>query len=117
MDRQDALIKLTNTQINNLTQDININLRNIEKLRTELEKLKTDYAEMIVTSRKNQSTQNKLMFILSSRNFWQAYKRISYMKQYARPTEKNKEIKSKKRQLHFNNTMQSLLKKERKKNN
>ena len=83
MDRQDALIKLTNTQINNLTQDININLRNIEKLRTELEKLKTDYAEMIVTSRKNQSTQNKLMFILSSRNFWQAYKRISYMKQYA----------------------------------
>ena len=40
MDRQDALIKLTNTQINNLTQDININLRNIEKLRTELEKLK-----------------------------------------------------------------------------
>ena len=83
MDRQDALIKLTNTQINNLTQDINMNLRNIEKLRTELEKLKTDYAEMIVTSRKNQSTQNKLMFILSSRNFWQAYKRISYMKQYA----------------------------------
>ena len=83
MDRQDALIRLTNTQINNLTQDININLRNIEKLRTELEKLKTDYAEMIVTSRKNQSTQNKLMFILSSRNFWQAYKRISYMKQYA----------------------------------
>ena len=41
MDRQDALIRLTNTQINNLTQDININLRNIEKLRTELEKLKT----------------------------------------------------------------------------
>ena len=36
MDRQDALIKLTNTQINNLTQDININLINIEKLRTEL---------------------------------------------------------------------------------
>ena len=83
MDRQDALIRLTNTQINNLTQDININLRNIEKLRTELEKLKTDYAEMIITSRKNQSTQNKLMFILSSKNFWQAYKRISYMKQYA----------------------------------
>ena len=83
MDRQDALIRLTNTQINNLTQDININLRNIEKLRTELEELKADYAEMIVASRKNQSTQNKLMFILSSRNFWQAYKRISYMKQYA----------------------------------
>ena len=83
MDRQDALIRLTNTQINNLTQDINVNLRNIEKLRTELEELKADYAEMIVVSRKNQSTQNKLMFILSSRNFWQAYKRISYMKQYA----------------------------------
>ena len=37
---------------------------------------------MIVTSKKSINS-NKLMFILSSRNFWQAYKRISYMKQYA----------------------------------
>jgi len=83
IDRQDALIRLTNRQINRLNQEINLNLRNIELLRTELEKLKKDYAEMVVAARKNQSTQNRLMFLLSSESFWQAYKRMAYMKQYA----------------------------------
>ena len=83
IDRQDALIRLTNRQINRLNQEINLNLRNIELLRTELEKLKKDYAEMLVAARKNQSTQNRLMFLLSSESFWQAYKRMAYMKQYA----------------------------------
>ncbi|NBQ24246.1 MAG: EVE domain-containing protein, partial [Verrucomicrobia bacterium] len=45
--------------------------------------LKKDYAEMVVAARKNQSTQNRLMFLLSSESFWQAYKRMAYMKQYA----------------------------------
>ena len=83
MDRQDALIRLTNRQINSLNQEINVNLRNIEKLRSELTSLKKDYAEMVVSARKNQSTQNRLMFLLSSESFWQAYKRMAYMKQYA----------------------------------
>ncbi len=83
MDRQDALIRLTNRQINRLNQEINVNLRNIEKLRTELTSLKKDYAEMVVSARKNKSTQNRLMFLLSSESFWQAYKRMAYMKQYA----------------------------------
>ena len=83
MDRQDALIRLTNSQINRLNQEISLNLRNIEELREELTILKKDYAEMIVASRKNQSNQNRLMFLLSSENFWQAYKRMAYMKQYA----------------------------------
>lgn len=83
MDRQDALIRLTNRQINRLNQEINVNLRNIEKLRSELTSLKKDYAEMVVSARKNKSTQNRLMFLLSSESFWQAYKRMAYMKQYA----------------------------------
>ena len=83
MDRQDALIQLTNRQINRLNQEIRLNLRNIEELRSELEELKTDYANMVVLARKNQSTQNRLMFLLSSESFWQAYKRMAYMKQYA----------------------------------
>ena len=83
MDRQDELIRLTNRQINRLNQEININLRNIEKLRAELMSLKKDYAEMVVSARKNKSSQNRLMFLLSSESFWQAYKRMAYMKQYA----------------------------------
>lgn len=83
MDRQDALIRLTNRQINRLNLDITLNLRNIEQLRQELEVLKKNYADMIVAARKNKSTQNRLMFVLSSESFWQAYKRLAYMKQYA----------------------------------
>ncbi|MGB1080852.1 MAG: murein hydrolase activator EnvC family protein, partial [Flavobacteriaceae bacterium] len=83
MDRQDALIRLTNRQINRLNQEITLNLRNIEQLRVELTKLKKDYTEMVVSARKNQSAQNRLMFVLSSESFWQAYKRMAYMKQYA----------------------------------
>lgn len=82
MDRQDALIRLTNRQINRLNQEINLNLRNIEKLRAELMVLKKDYSEMVISARKNKSTQNRLMFLLSSESFWQAYKRMVYMKQY-----------------------------------
>ena len=83
IDRLDQLIRLTNRQVNTLNQQIQVNQRNIDNLRTELEALKTDYAEMIVKSRKNASQQNRLMFLLSSESFFQALKRIRYMKQYA----------------------------------
>ena len=83
IDRLDQLIRLTNRQVNTLNQQIQVNQRNIDNLRTELEALKADYAEMIVKSRKNASQQNRLMFLLSSESFFQALKRIRYMKQYA----------------------------------
>ena len=83
IDRLDQLIRLTNRQVNTLNHQIQVNQRNIDNLRTELEALKADYAEMIVKSRKNASQQNRLMFLLSSESFFQALKRIRYMKQYA----------------------------------
>jgi septal ring factor EnvC (AmiA/AmiB activator) len=83
IERLDQLIRLTNRQVNTLNQQIQVNQRNIENLRSELSVLKADYAEMIVKSRKNTSQQNRLMFLLSSESFWQAVKRIRYMKQYA----------------------------------
>lgn len=38
---------------------------------------------MIVKSYKSKSDQSKIMFLLSSDNFKQAYKRLQYIKQYA----------------------------------
>jgi len=37
---------------------------------------------MIEKSYKSKSTQSRIMFLLSSENFLQAYKRLQYMKQY-----------------------------------
>ena len=77
------IIKVTNRQANLLTQEINENLNKMENLRDELKDLKEDYALMIQKSYKSKSGQSKIMFLLSSESFKQAYKRMQYMKQYA----------------------------------
>ena len=78
------LIKVTNMQANLLTKRININQRNINTKRKELDELKKEYAKMIQKSYASKSYQNRLMFLFSSKNFLQAYRRIQYLKQYAR---------------------------------
>ncbi|HET8753750.1 MAG TPA: peptidase M23, partial [Salinimicrobium sp.] len=76
------LIKVTNQQANLLTRQINSNQKKIGELREELKKLKEDYARMIRKSYKSKSQQSRIMFLLSSESFLQAYKRLQYMKQY-----------------------------------
>ncbi len=77
------LIRVTNRQSNLLNRQINTNVRSISKLREDLELLKQDYAKLIVHAYQNRSDQNRLMFLLSSENFFQALKRFQYIKQYA----------------------------------
>lgn len=76
------LINITNEQANQLTREINSNQKEITSLRTQLTELKEDYAAMIVKSYKSKSEQSKVMFLLSSDNFKQAYKRLQYINQY-----------------------------------
>ena len=95
------LVKVNNQQANLLTQQINVNQRNITDLRKELQTLKKDYAEMIQKSYKSKSSQNRLMFLFSSEDFLQAYKRVQYMKQYAKFRKKQgEEIAEKTKTLH-----------------
>ena len=77
------LITTTAKQTKLLSNDIYINQVEINKLKKDLVELKEDYAEMIVKSYKSRSTQSRAMFLLSSENFLQAYKRLQYMKQYS----------------------------------
>ncbi len=76
------LIRVTNQQSNLLNRQINANIRNITKLRDDLKTLKDDYGLMIQKSYQNRSQQSRLMFLLSSEDFFQAFKRLRYMKQY-----------------------------------
>ena len=78
------LIKVTNQQANLLTSKIRINEKNISVQRKELEALKSEYANLIRKSYESKSLQNRLMFLFSSETFLQAYKRLRYLKQYAR---------------------------------
>ena len=97
---KEKLINTTERQAKLLSNNMYINQMQINKLKKELAVLKEDYAEMIVKSYKSRSEQSRAMFILSSENFLQAYKRAQYMKQYTsfRKTQ-GEEIKSKTNQL------------------
>ncbi len=98
------LIKVTNQQANLLTREINNNQKRITDLRDELEQLKEDYAAMIVKSYKSKNEQSRIMFLLSSEDFKQAYKRLQYIKQYSDHQKKQGEtIKLKTEELQQTN--------------
>lgn len=82
------LIRNTQQQIHLLNRDIQKNQTEIAKLEKELQALRADYAETVVKSYKSRSDQSRIMFVLSSDNFAQAFKRVQYMKQYAAFREK-----------------------------
>lgn len=110
------LIRITNEQANLLTREINTNQKEITSLRTQLQELKDDYAAMVVKSYKSKSEQSKVMFLLSSDNFQQAYKRLQYIKQYrAYQKEQGEAIKSKTKELQERNIQLSKQKEDKKK--
>ena len=80
---KEKLIKTTEKQTKLLGNDIYVNQVKINQLNRDLEQLRKDYAAMILKSYKSRSEQSRAMFLLSSDNFLQAYKRAQYMKQYA----------------------------------
>jgi septal ring factor EnvC (AmiA/AmiB activator) len=80
-----AQIKLINAftaESKALNKEIYGNERELKKLSNELKVLKDDYAAMIYKSYKSKSQNSRIMFLLSSQNFHQAFKRVQYMKQY-----------------------------------
>ncbi|OUS14241.1 peptidase M23 [Nonlabens dokdonensis] len=89
--RTQEIINITNKQANNLTRNIKANTAQIKKLQEEIKSLKAEYAEMIVKAYKSQNDQSRLMFLLSSENFLQAYKRVQYLQSYANYRKKQAE--------------------------
>nr|WP_315181574.1 peptidoglycan DD-metalloendopeptidase family protein [uncultured Flavobacterium sp.] len=97
---KEKLINTTEKQTKLLSNDMYINQMQINKLKRELALLKEDYAKMIVKSYKSRSEESRAMFLLSSENFLQAYKRAQYMKQYTSYRKvQGEEIKSKSSEL------------------
>jgi septal ring factor EnvC (AmiA/AmiB activator) len=97
---KEKLINTTEKQAKLLGNDMYINQIQINKLKRELKVLKEDYAKMIVKSYKSRSEESRAMFLLSSENFLQAYKRAQYMKQYTSFRKiQGEEIKSKSSEL------------------
>ena len=104
---QQKLINTTAKQAKVLGNSMYINQINVNRLKEDLKILKEDYAKMILKSYKSRSEQSKAMFLLSSENFLQAYKRAQYMKQYSSFRKmQGEEIKAKTKELEqFNNKL------------
>ena len=104
---QQKLINTTAKQAKVLGNSMYINQVSVNKLNKDLKILKEDYAKMIVKSYKSRSEQSKAMFLLSSENFLQAYKRAQYMKQYSSFRKlQGEEIKAKTIELeNYNNKL------------
>lgn len=88
IELRNKLINAIQQEANALTREISKNTDSLKALNKNLKVLKDDYSKMIYKSYKSKSQQSRLMFLLSSDNFYQAYKRIQYMKQYANYREK-----------------------------
>ncbi len=80
---KENLISTNESQAKVLNNNMYKNQVQINRLNKELDVLKKDYSEMILKSYKSRSEQSRAMFLLSSENFLQAYKRAQYMKQYS----------------------------------
>ena len=76
------LISTIYSEAEKLGEEIERNEKQITALEQNLTVLKKEYAAMIIKSYKSKSKQSRLMFLLSSENFAQAYKRLQYIKQY-----------------------------------
>ena len=136
IQRKEELVKLTNQQINLLDGEIKQNLKKGKALESDLFEVKKSYQDMILKSYKTKSGKSRLMFLLSSESFFQAYKRVQYIKQFTLFRKKqamkisslvgeigvlNKELKSqkiKKENLLLNNrSVQKSLENEKKESN
>ncbi|MBT3612025.1 MAG: peptidoglycan DD-metalloendopeptidase family protein [Flavobacteriales bacterium] len=90
ISNKESLLKNLNIEISLLSKQIRKTERSIIETRQlilnekqELILLKREYAKMIFTCFKEKGHRNDLIFIVSAKDFNQAYKRLVYLKQYA----------------------------------
>jgi len=105
INNKESLLKTLNIQISLLIKQIRKTERSIVETQQsilneqkELVLLKSEYAKMIYACFKEKGNRNNLIFIISAKDFNQAYKRIMYLQQYAyfRQNQVDKIVKSQK---------------------
>ena len=116
IELHEKIIVTSEKQAKVLKNNMYLNQVEINRLKKDLDILKGDYAKMIVKSYKSRSEQSRAMFLLSSQNFLQAYKRAQYMKQYSSYRKiQGEEIVTKSRKLDTYNDKLDVQKAEKQK--
>ena len=78
---RNELISTINTEISSVDNEIGHVSMNIDSLNARLSLVKQQYGQMLYASYKNQNAFTKIMFVFSSANFNQAFKRMEYLRQ------------------------------------
>lgn len=89
---RNVVIKNLNVKIGVLNSKIEENKRVTQVLQNNLENVKKEYAALIYSVYKNKKEYNSVLYIFSSKNFNQAYKRLKYLKQYSNYRKQQAEI-------------------------
>lgn len=82
IEKRQDLINTMNAEIAELNKEIRQNEITVAQLKSNLEKLKKEYARMVVYAQRNQDAYTTLMFVFAAESFNQAYSRLKYMQQY-----------------------------------
>jgi septal ring factor EnvC (AmiA/AmiB activator) len=80
---RERIIVNVQSQIGVMDKQIDLSRDSLEMLRTQLAKLKQDYANSILAAYKGRNVYDKMMFVFSAQSFNQAVKRIQYLNQYS----------------------------------
>lgn len=80
--KEELLINLDN-QITNITHQIKTNRKEIESLKETVVRLKKEFREMVRFAYKNRKKENNVMYLFSSEDINQAYRRMKYIEQYS----------------------------------
>ena len=75
------LIRTIQKEVGYINQEIELNQNETLRLELELDSLKINYAYLIQQAYKSRKHFNRILFLFSSRDFQQAFKRASYMRQ------------------------------------
>jgi septal ring factor EnvC (AmiA/AmiB activator) len=92
-----------NNQLTETTNQIYRNKKEIESLKKELVELKAEFKEMIRFAYKNRKKEYNVMYLFSSEDYNQAYRRMKYIEQYT---------ENRKKKAQEINTMQAKFVKE-----
>lgn len=82
INKREELITEIDQEVGSIESQVKNLSDTIYRLTLNLNNLKDEYARIIYSTYRNRSAYNRLMFIFSSRNFNQAYKRLKYLQQY-----------------------------------
>jgi len=77
------LIGGINAEITHTERQIGETSAKINQMNNEIEKMKAEYARLVDQAYKNRGQYNKLIYVLSAKDFNEAYRRMKYFQQYS----------------------------------